>query len=184
MVSSHLPSTASFNLTGYRSMAHLQTEANTRVPNARAKHRRNGVCAEILATAMYMKKHDNQPPRSVTGGEQAEQAPRARVAVWGEYLDGNPWESYRIKPCGPSPTDTQWGCSAFMKYQGITIIDVPSFRKEIRGPAGYPDLPISQIEPVEVQNMGVPLGKVSEPAATTEYDDVDFDEDMDIKLRL
>ncbi|KAL8759102.1 MAG: hypothetical protein Q9184_003727 [Pyrenodesmia sp. 2 TL-2023] len=160
--------------------SYLRTEANPRVPNAVPEHT-TGACAEIYATAMYMKQHDNQSPRTVT----QDQSTKARVAVWGTYphnIDKS--KGYGIAPCAPSSVTTRWGCSAFMRYQGITIIKNPKFDPANRERDDWPDLPINQIEPVEVKNEGVPLARVAESASSSsDYGEVDFD-DMDFKPRL
>lgn len=137
-------------------------EANPRVPNANPQHT-TGVCAEIFVTAMYMKQHGNRPPRSVT----QDGSTKARVAVWGTYpKDNDKSKSYRIVPCARPPTTPQWGCSAFIRYQGITIVNNP----KLDAPDSWRDLSINQIEPVEVKNQGVPLGNIAA-----------FDMDMKLK---
>ncbi|KAL8851851.1 MAG: hypothetical protein Q9221_003277 [Calogaya cf. arnoldii] len=133
--------------------AYLTSEADPRVPNARPRHRR-GVCAEIFAVAMYMKHHENQPPRAATSGDQGL---KARVAVWGNHIDGNRAKTFLIAPCG---SGSNWGCSAFMAYQGFAIVKIPKFAPEARGKEGYPALPINKVAPVEVKNEGVPLANV------------------------
>lgn len=119
---------------------------------------------------MYMKQHNNQPPRAATSGDQSL---KARVAVWGNNLSQNKEQTFLIAPCGPNPSQADWGCSAFMTYHGIAIVKIPKFDLGPRIADGYPNLPINRVAPVEVQKQGVPLVNIL--AAS------DFDETPDIK---
>ncbi|KAL8770759.1 MAG: hypothetical protein Q9209_003626 [Squamulea sp. 1 TL-2023] len=149
--------------------AYLRSEADPGVPNAKPQHR-TSVCAEIFAVAMYMKHHNNQPPRVATAGDQGR---KARVVVWGNNLSLDKSRTFLIAPCGPGSSQVDWGCSAFMTYQGINVVSIPKFGRYPRSKEGYPNLPINQVAPIEVRNQGVPLVNVL--AASNFEDAPDFE---------
>ncbi|KAL9591775.1 MAG: hypothetical protein Q9179_007385 [Wetmoreana sp. 5 TL-2023] len=139
--------------------AYLTTDAENLLPNAHLHHRR-AVCAEIFVTAMYMKKHNNQSPRAVTGGgKEGQESGKARVVVWGNHLTNDKESTFLAPPCGPA-SNPGWGCTRFMEYQGIRIVNIQKYsidawQERHSNPSKFP--PINQIEPVETEPQGVPI---------------------------
>jgi hypothetical protein len=91
-------------------------------------HRSFATCAEIVATAMYVKKH-NAAPRDVTGANGKPATVKdARMVAWGP--DWNPKAGFAPHPegvaVGPrqAGSDTglfRFGCLQWAQYQGLRV---------------------------------------------------------------
>lgn len=58
-------------------------------------------CAEIMTVAMYMKEHNGQSPRTITGAKNGQQGPtrKVRVAVWGTTFGNDSFKTILFNPC-------------------------------------------------------------------------------------
>lgn len=120
-----------------------------------------------MVTAMYMKQHNGQSPRTFTGGGQGS-SKRARVVAWGEYFSTDITKSHLITPC-KTQGSSGWGCARFMEYQGISEVKIAKYAS--RNPAKFMLPPVSQVEPAEVRAEGVPIKDLYDATEFTDMPD-------------
>lgn len=119
---------------------------------------------------MYMKQHNGQSLRTITGATNGQQPPtkKVRIAVWGTTFGNNRFNTILLNPCR-STTPTEWGCGRFMEYQGISVVQINKYAS--RAVARWSDPPINEIEPIEVRAKGVPISDL--------YDGGDLNDKLD-----
>ncbi|KAL8640146.1 MAG: hypothetical protein Q9228_002897 [Teloschistes exilis] len=151
------------------SQAYLISEADVKIPDAEKKHK-NQACAEIMTVVMYMKEHNGQSLRTITGATNGQQAPtrELRVAVWGTTFGNDRFKTILLNPC-KTTTAKNWGCGRLMEYQGISVVQINKYAS--RDPASWSDPPINEIEPTEVRAKGVPISDL--------FDGGDFSDRLD-----
>lgn len=133
---------------------------------------RTGVCGEIFATAMYIRKN-NAPPRSVIYDSNGRRTGlKARVATCVSLpKDNKSKQGYALPAC--TGKWNEWGCREFMASQGIDEVDPgiysgSGYNRQGLERAEDPDP--SLVEPVETYLFGVPIKNILDATDMMEID--------------